>query len=91
MINAPSNLIRRDGGFVLPNSINWPTKEIPEEWPILATGVHTNVLVFGYHPFLQQLCNELRERTLPEICAFVVGTVKVRLRILVGTLCFGGL
>lgn len=77
VVNAPANFICRRGGYLLPDAIDLPTDEIPEYWPIVETGVHTNALFLGYDPLLRQLCDELRERTLPEVCAFIVGTVKV--------------
>eukprot|EP00884_Botryococcus_braunii_P012489 jgi/Botrbrau1/21240/Bobra.39_2s0038.2 len=76
VVNAPANLIRRGGGYVLPYNINWPADATTPRiyWPVISRGVHTNVVFFGYSPLLQQFCDELRERTLPEYCVMVVGS-----------------
>eukprot|EP00884_Botryococcus_braunii_P011759 jgi/Botrbrau1/20584/Bobra.113_1s0010.1 len=74
VLDAPTNLIRSNGGYVLPFYIYLPR----DDWYSAygergSNGVHVIVVFFGFTPLLQQLCDKLREMTIPEICVMVVG------------------
>eukprot|EP00884_Botryococcus_braunii_P011761 jgi/Botrbrau1/20586/Bobra.113_1s0012.1 len=79
VLKAPTNFVRSNGGYVLPSYIYVPR----DDWyphsivhPANSEGVHVLVVFFGFTPLLQQLCDQLREMTIPEICVMVVGTIE---------------
>eukprot|EP00884_Botryococcus_braunii_P019872 jgi/Botrbrau1/6569/Bobra.40_2s0033.1 len=74
VLHAPGNLLRAYGGYLLPETIKWLLDEVSHELdePRIA-GVHVRVVFFGCTAVLRDMCDCLREKTVPEICVMVVG------------------